>query len=164
MIHLSDLHLDMHPAMPHALIERVREVEYDVSALTGDFRGKTFGPYEPAGKPCNGCGRIYRAPSMASWATMMHQDGAGAMGIHCCEVVTIAPSDTTMCLAGIDDPHYYRAAIWKKPVSLFLLKQCRFCSPFPGNLPACRPCRVNMCCVDIHMEADLLAWRHTNSV
>jgi uncharacterized protein len=48
MLHLSDLHLDMHPAMPAALIERLQTVEYDISVLTGDVRAKTFGPAAPA--------------------------------------------------------------------------------------------------------------------
>lgn len=114
MLHLSDLHLDMHPAMPHALIERVREVEYDVSVLTGDFRGKTFGPYEPAVEAMQRVRAHLQGPVygiLGNHDTIRMVPALEAMGIHMLlnEVVTIARGDTTMYLAGIDDPHYYRA-------------------------------------------------------
>ena len=46
ILQISDLHLDMAPDFPHTLIEAVREVDYDLCVLTGDFRGETFGPYD----------------------------------------------------------------------------------------------------------------------
>jgi len=36
---MSDLHLDMHPAMSGALIERLLTVEYDISAFDWRFAG-----------------------------------------------------------------------------------------------------------------------------
>ena len=48
LLQISDLHLDMAADFPHALIEAVRQVEYDLCVLTGDFRAETFGPYEAA--------------------------------------------------------------------------------------------------------------------
>ncbi len=46
LLHLSDMHLDTHDDFPRALIERLREVDYDVAVMTGDFRAKTYGPLE----------------------------------------------------------------------------------------------------------------------
>ena len=48
IMQLSDLHLDMNEEFPPALIERVRNLEYDLCVITGDFRYQTFGPCEPA--------------------------------------------------------------------------------------------------------------------
>ena len=48
LLHISDLHVDMNREIVHALIERVRAVDYDLCALTGDYRYRTFGQFEPA--------------------------------------------------------------------------------------------------------------------
>lgn len=48
ILQISDLHLDMNEQVPHALIERVRDIDYDLCVLTGDFRGKTYGLYDAA--------------------------------------------------------------------------------------------------------------------
>ena len=40
LLHLSDMHLDLHGDFPRALIERLRDVDYDVAVMTGDFRAK----------------------------------------------------------------------------------------------------------------------------
>jgi len=48
VVHISDPHVDMSWDTTHALIERVRDVDYDLCVLTGDFRAKTFGPYQAA--------------------------------------------------------------------------------------------------------------------
>ena len=41
LLQISDLHLDMAPDFPHALIEALRQVKYDLCILTGDFRAET---------------------------------------------------------------------------------------------------------------------------
>ena len=46
LLHLSDLHVDINDEFLHALIERVRDVDYDVCVLTGDYRAKTYGPID----------------------------------------------------------------------------------------------------------------------
>src|SRR5210317_233030 len=47
VLQISDLHLDMAPDFPHALIEAVRRVDYDLCVITGDFRANTFGDWLP---------------------------------------------------------------------------------------------------------------------
>ncbi len=46
LLHLSDLHVDINDEFLHVLIERVRDVEYDLCVLTGDYRAKTYGPID----------------------------------------------------------------------------------------------------------------------
>jgi predicted MPP superfamily phosphohydrolase len=48
ILHISDLHADMNEVAMENLIQLVGGMQYDLCALTGDYRGKTFGPFEPA--------------------------------------------------------------------------------------------------------------------
>lgn len=114
ILQISDLHLDMAPDFPHVLIEAVREVNYDLCVLTGDFRAKTFGPYTDALR------------GMALVRTHLKGDVFGVLGNHdsiCMvpgleslqirmllnEQVPIVRGDRCIYLAGVDDAHYYRA-------------------------------------------------------
>ena len=46
ILHISDMHVDMNEAAMRNLVELVADLRYDVCVLTGDFRGKTYGPFE----------------------------------------------------------------------------------------------------------------------
>src|SRR6202161_3111826 len=48
ILHISDMHVDMSEAAMQHLIELVDGMQYDLCVLTGDYRGKTFGPFEAA--------------------------------------------------------------------------------------------------------------------
>src|SRR5438552_5811225 len=48
ILHISDLHVDMNEGAMRRLGELVGELRYDICVLTGDYRGKTYGPFEPA--------------------------------------------------------------------------------------------------------------------
>src|SRR5438270_7612497 len=48
ILHLSDLHADMNGGAMRRLIELLPTVSYDFCVLTGDYRGKTYGPYQRA--------------------------------------------------------------------------------------------------------------------
>jgi uncharacterized protein len=45
ILHLSDMHVDMNEGAMRRLIELVGGMRYDLCVLTGDYRGKTFGPF-----------------------------------------------------------------------------------------------------------------------
>lgn len=113
ILHLSDLHVDMYAPALHALIARVREVQYDLCVLTGDYRARTFGTTEGA---LNG---------MRQLRTHLQGDVYGVLGNH--DSVTMVPAledmgirlllnesvqihrgDSQLFLAGIDDAHYFR--------------------------------------------------------
>jgi predicted MPP superfamily phosphohydrolase len=114
LLQLSDLHIDMAEDFPHVLIEAVREVEYDLCVLTGDFRGETYGPYEAALK---GMQRLRTQLEGDVYAVLGNHDticmvpALEAMGIRMLlnEHVQLQRGDQSVYLAGIDDPHYYRA-------------------------------------------------------
>jgi hypothetical protein len=114
LLHLSDMHLDMHGDFPHALIERLREVDYDVAVMTGDFRATTHGPLEPT---VNALGLVRPHVKNAVYAVLGNHDSLRmvphfeAMGIRVLlnESVKIARGGEAIYLAGVDDPHYFRA-------------------------------------------------------
>jgi uncharacterized protein len=41
----KDMHVDMNEGAMRRLIELVGGIRYDLCVLTGDYRGKTFGPF-----------------------------------------------------------------------------------------------------------------------
>jgi predicted MPP superfamily phosphohydrolase len=47
-LHISDLHVDISEAALRHLISFVGDLDYDICVLTGDYRGKTFGPSQRA--------------------------------------------------------------------------------------------------------------------
>ena len=113
ILHISDLHLDMNEHIPQALVERVHNLEYDLCVLTGDYRGLTLGPYEPA------------LDGMRHVRPFLKKDVIGVLGNH--DSINMVPGmermdirmllnesfciqrdDQKIYLAGIDDPHYYR--------------------------------------------------------
>ena len=114
LLQLSDLHIDMAEDFPHVLIEAVREVDYDLCVLTGDFRGETYGPYEAA---LQGMQRLRTQLEGDVYAVLGNHDticmvpALEAMGIRMLlnEHVQLQRGDQSVYLAGIDDPHYYRA-------------------------------------------------------
>jgi hypothetical protein len=44
LLHLSDLHVDMNEEAMRRIERLVQKLHFDVCAITGDFRGQTFGP------------------------------------------------------------------------------------------------------------------------
>src|SRR3974390_93041 len=47
ILHLSDLHADMSQEAMARLKPILNEISYDLCVLTGDYRGQSFGSYEP---------------------------------------------------------------------------------------------------------------------
>ena len=113
ILHISDTHVDMNPRAMVRLEKLAAGLEYDICVLTGDFRGKTFGPYEAALK---GMARLVghlRQPIfgvLGNHDTIQMLPGLEAMGIRMlqneCEV--IRRGEQSIYLAGIDDAHYFR--------------------------------------------------------
>jgi predicted MPP superfamily phosphohydrolase len=113
ILHISDTHVDMNPRAMVRLERLVAGLEYDICVLTGDFRGKTFGPYDAALK---GMARVVghlRQPIfgvLGNHDTIQMLPGLEAMGIRMlqneCEV--IRRGEQSIYLAGIDDAHYFR--------------------------------------------------------
>ena len=113
LLHLSDLHLDADPAYPTALIERLRQVDYDLCVITGDFRAKTHGPHDAA---LTALATVRPHLNSPIYAILGNHDsihmapGIEALGITLLlnESVRVERGGAVIYLAGIDDPHYFQ--------------------------------------------------------
>lgn len=114
ILQISDPHFDANEAFPAALAERVRDLEYDLCVLTGDFRYRTAGPLEPA---LAGLARLRAQLRAPVYAVLGNHDSARmipaieAMGIQLLlnESAELRRNGQRLYLAGVDDPHYFRA-------------------------------------------------------
>lgn len=114
LLHLSDLHLDMENDITHAIAERVRAAEYDLCVITGDFRARTYGEYEPAVNAMAGLclhidRPIYAVLGNHDFIEMVPDLEALGVRVLLNESEPIERDGAVIYLAGIDDPHYYRA-------------------------------------------------------
>ena len=113
LLQISDLHVDMNREIVHALIERVCAVDYDLCVLTGDYRYRTFGQFEPALAAMARLRSHLKDPVYAvlgNHDTIRMVPGLEAMGIHVLlnESVALERNGAAIHLAGIDDAHYYQ--------------------------------------------------------
>ena len=113
ILHISDLHVDMNEVAMSKLIELVGSMQYDVCVLTGDYRGRTFGPFQPA---LDGVARVGTRLKQPIYAVLGNHDtiqmvpGLEAMDIRVLlnECETIVRENQRIYLAGIDDAHFFR--------------------------------------------------------
>ncbi|MGI9285152.1 MAG: metallophosphoesterase [Pseudomonadales bacterium] len=121
ILHLSDLHLDMYPAATHALIERVRAVDYDICVMTGDYRAKTFGATEATLRLMESLRLQLKDPI---YAVLGNHDSIRMlpvmedMGIIMLlnESQVLERGDQKLYVSGIDDAHYFRVDNIQKSV------------------------------------------------
>jgi len=114
ILHISDMHVDMSKGAMSRLIELVGDLHYDICVLTGDYRGKTFGPFEAT---LEGVARVrshLKGPVLGvlgNHDTIRMVPGLEQMGIRVLlnESETITRGNARIHLAGIDDAHFYRA-------------------------------------------------------
>lgn len=113
ILHISDLHVDMNRDATDVLIQKIREIDYDLCVLTGDYRAKTFGPYDAALTEMR---RVRQHLSPPVYAVLGNHDTIQMvpeleeMGIQLLlnECVPIECEQEQIYLAGIDDAHYFR--------------------------------------------------------
>jgi predicted MPP superfamily phosphohydrolase len=122
ILHISDTHVDMNQRAMQYLRELVHGLQYDLCVLTGDFRGKTFGPYEAALKGMARLTDQLRQPLFGVFGnhdTIQMLPGLEAMGIRMLqnECEPIRRGDQAIYLAGIDDAHYFRVDNIEKAAS-----------------------------------------------
>jgi len=113
ILHISDLHVDMNQGAMHRLSEILFDLNYDICVLTGDYRGKTYGPID---KTIDGMARVRAHMKNDVYAVLGNHDtirmvpSFEEMGINMLlnESVTIERAGSHIHLVGIDDAHYYR--------------------------------------------------------
>lgn len=124
ILHLSDMHVDIsHDAMQR-LIDLLPDMRYDICVITGDFRGKTFGPFDAT---LEDLARVREHLNRSTYAVLGNHDticmvpGMEEMGIRVLlnEVETLERGGERIHLAGIDDAHYYRVNNIEKVATQF---------------------------------------------
>jgi len=113
ILHISDMHVDINPAAMERLGDLLRDLVYDISVLTGDFRGRTYGPCE---ETLAGLARIRAGLRGPVFGVLGNHDSVRMvprmeeMGITMLlnEATAIERSGAHIHLAGIDDAHYFR--------------------------------------------------------
>jgi len=122
ILHLSDMHVDMNPGAMQRLIELLPDLSYDACVITGDFRAKTFGPFDAmlAGLArVRACLRDPVYGVLGNHDTICMVPAMEDMGIRMLlnEAVGIVRDGSRIHLAGIDDAHYFRVDNIEKAAS-----------------------------------------------
>lgn len=113
ILQLSDLHVDMSTAAMARVVELVQTMRYDICVLAGDYRGKTWGPYEPSLAGMEQLCAALKGPVygvLGNHDTICMVPGLEAMGVKMLlnETEIIERRGAHIHLAGIDDAHFYR--------------------------------------------------------
>lgn len=113
ILQISDLHVDMNEGAINRLIELLPTLSYDACVLTGDYRGKTFGPFEATleglARTCAKLeGPVYGV--LGNHDTIRMVPAMEAMGIQMLlnESEELVRGGERIYLAGIDDAHFYK--------------------------------------------------------
>lgn len=114
VLHLTDLHVDMDDANLQAVIQEIDPLDYDLCVLTGDYRKETSGPVD---KALAGMKRLRAAIRGPAYAVLGNHDSIRMvpaledMGFTLLmnEMVPVERDGQYFYLAGVDDPHFYRA-------------------------------------------------------
>lgn len=114
ILHISDMHVDMNPGAMQSLVKLVEAIDYDVCVLTGDYRGKTWGPFEATIEGLRRVRRHLRDPVygvLGNHDTIRMVPSLEALGIRILlnESDTLCRGEERLHLAGIDDAHFFRA-------------------------------------------------------
>jgi predicted MPP superfamily phosphohydrolase len=122
ILHISDMHVDMSEAAMRCLIGLLDGMEYDLCVLTGDYRGKTFGPFDAALKGVAKVTTHLKRPIfgvLGNHDTIQMVPAMEAMGISMLinECAVITRGNQQIYLAGIDDAHFFRVDNIEKAAS-----------------------------------------------
>ncbi len=122
ILHISDMHADMNEAAMRNLAGLVADLNYDICVLTGDFRGKTYGPFEAsldgvAGVLAHVKGPVYGV--LGNHDTIQMVPGLEAMAIRMLlnESEAITRDGQEIYIGGIDDAHFFRVDNIEKAAS-----------------------------------------------
>ncbi len=113
ILQLADLHADISKAAMARVAELVRGLRYDVCVMTGDYRGKTCGPYDSSLGSMKAICAALEGPAygvLGNHDTILMVPGLEAMGVKMLlnEADVIERGTERIHLAGIDDAHFYR--------------------------------------------------------
>ena len=97
-------------------------LNYDLCVLTGDYRGRTYGPFGPTPSGLAQVCRYLKGPVygvLGNHDTILMVPGLESLGIRMLlnENEAIQHQGEKICLAGVDDAHFYRVDNIEKAAS-----------------------------------------------
>jgi predicted MPP superfamily phosphohydrolase len=112
ILHMSDLHLDITNGLTEAIIERVKDLDYDLCVITGDYRASTSGSYTLAVEETSKLipylkGPVYAVLGNHDFIEFVPQLEAAGLHFLLNETVVLKRGDAEIYLSGVDDPHLY---------------------------------------------------------
>ena len=121
ILQLSDLHFENNLRMTDHIVSLLPSIPHDLCVLTGDYRARTFGPFELAMHELARLraaipGRVYAVLGNHDTIAMLPYLRRMDLPVLFNEGVRIGDGTDAFHLAGIDDPHYHR--VWDIPRSL----------------------------------------------
>ncbi|MEI6491936.1 MAG: metallophosphoesterase [Verrucomicrobiota bacterium] len=113
LLHLTDLHLDLDVALTPVIVRLVRGVAHDAAVVTGDFRNRTEGDFQPSLREAS---KVIEAFAPLRWGVLGNHDfvemvpslEAAGLPVLLNEVTVIERNGQKLWIAGIDDPHFYK--------------------------------------------------------
>jgi len=114
LLHLTDMHADFSAAAMTALIRAIDGLAWDACVWTGDYRGLTFGPWEPAAAELRRVRDALHGPVFAVLGNhdpLEMADALEAMDVRLLlnERAAFERGGARLWIAGVDDPHIYEA-------------------------------------------------------
>jgi len=116
ILQLSDIHIDGFVDGGKKLQENVRNLEFDLCVLTGDYRFLTYGPYDRCGDKMAALLKTLQC-KMGTYAILGNHDFIEVVPYFEAAGVPVLMNDSfelkienqNIYLAGVDDPHFYGA-------------------------------------------------------
>jgi predicted MPP superfamily phosphohydrolase len=113
ILQISDMHADISQVAMQRMVGLLGGLQYDLCVLTGDFRGKTFGPFAQTIEDVERvrahiCGAVYGVLGDNDTIRMVPALEAIGIRILLNECVSIERDKACIYLAGIDDAHFFR--------------------------------------------------------
>jgi len=113
LLQLSDLHLDLDSSLTPVLQRLLKEIDYDIAVLTGDYRNCTRKDFRPC---LDETAKVLAALHMPVYGILGNHDfiemapGLESAGLQLLlnESVLVTHREACLFLAGIDDAHFYR--------------------------------------------------------
>ena len=114
ILHISDLHADISTGAMRNLPSLVEGLQYDICVMTGDYRGRTYGSFEKSLEIIHELQARLKRPIfgvLGNHDSIRMAPAMEAMGIRMLfnECEAIVRDGQRIFLAGVDDPHFYRA-------------------------------------------------------
>jgi Predicted phosphohydrolases len=122
VLHLTDLHADLHPDFVDSLKKTIGPLNYDLIVITGDFRSATFGDYTGATTQVIRLAEAFNAPAycvLGNHDSISKVPRLEAVGMQFLlnENAFIERDGVRLYLVGIDDPNYYKTHDFERAMS-----------------------------------------------